>query len=303
MSKSLKVALAFGLLLIVWPMGFTAITVASREFLPFELATLRLSIAAFFLLLFAIAKGMKPPVLRDWFFIFIAGAYGLVGYNVGLAFAARTISPAESSIVVALTPICIVIFSAVFLAEKIGWRTAIGILLGFAGAVFIGVGKPGEFHFQIGILFAFLSTTSQTALTILQKKMLDRYNAVEITIYTTVAGALFALPFGYTGFAKAAELGISHEAIVAILVVALLSSVIGYFLWAYLLTHLPASKTSSFLYLNPILVALVTWAWIGDTPELITFIGGAITLLGVAIVNIRRIRKAKEPPLPADPCA
>lgn len=303
MSKSLKVALAFGLLLIVWPMGFTAITVAVRAFEPFELAALRLCIAAFFMLGYAVAKGMKLPPKRDWLVFFIAGAYGLVGYNVGLAMAANTISPAESSIVVALTPICIVIFSAIYLKEKIGWRTATGILLGFAGAVIIGVGKPGEVHLQVGILFAFLSTTSQTVLTILQKKLLDRYNAIEITIFTTLAGALFALPFGYTGFAKALELNLFDQAIIAILVVSLLSSIIGYFLWAYLLTHLPASKTSSFLYLNPILVALVTWAWIGDVPMMITFIGGAVTLMGVAIVNIRRIKKAKEPPLPTDPCA
>ncbi len=301
MSTSTRVVIAFILLMIVWPAGFTSISVASTEFSPFEMTALRLTIAAVVMLVYAFASRMKPPRWKDVPLLFVTGAFGLAGYNLGLALAADTISPADASLVVALTPICVVVLSTFFLGEKIGWRTGIGILLGFSGAAIISLSKGGGVTFEIGVLFAFLSTTAQTTLTILQKKLLARYTAMEITIYSTVAGSLFALPFGYRGFPHFISMPVHNDAFWAILIIALSSSVLGYFLWAYLLTKLPASKTSSFLYFNPVMVVFISWLWIHTVPDWTTILGGVVTMCGVAIVNVRRIRKHKDPALPLDP--
>lgn len=299
MSTKHRILLAFFLLMIVWPAGFTAISVAVRAFSPFEVAALRLTIAGAIMFAYAVISGMPAPDRHDLPLLLFTGAYGLVGYNVGLGIAQHTITPAEASLVVAMTPICVVIFSAIFLGEKIGWRTVTGILLGFSGVAIISLSKEGGFTFDVGVLFALLAMSSQTTLTLLQKKFLGRYTAMQITVFSTIAGSLAALPFGYTGFAHLLELGVGNESTVAILVLALSSSVLGYFLWAYLLTHLPAGKTSSFLYFNPVLVVLISWLWIGTVPDISTVIGGVVTMTGIAIVNIRRTKKTGEPVIPA----
>jgi drug/metabolite transporter (DMT)-like permease len=77
----------------------------------------------------------------------------------------------------------------------------------------------------------------------------------------------------------------------ALVYLSVFASAVGYIMWAYVLSYYPASKTASFLYVIPVSATVIAWIWIGQEPSAITLVGGAITLLGVAIVNVRRQQK------------
>ncbi|GAP64831.1 hypothetical protein MBSD_n0113 [Mizugakiibacter sediminis] len=45
---------------------------------------------------------------------------------------------------------------------------------------------------------------------------------------------------------------------------------------------------SSFIYLSPPIALLIGWLWLGERPDALTLLGGAITVGGVVLANARR---------------
>jgi drug/metabolite transporter (DMT)-like permease len=71
---------------------------------------------------------------------------------------------------------------------------------------------------------------------------------------------------------------------------------IGYLAISYALGHLPASVVAPTLIGQPILTAILAIPLLGEIPAPIQWIGGAIALAGIYIVNQSHMRAYKETP-------
>ena len=68
--------------------------------------------------------------------------------------------------------------------------------------------------------------------------------------------------------------------------------------WTYALSRAPASRVTSFLYVNPVIAAGLAYFWLGEVPTSLTVVGGGIALLGVIVVNtLGKVSVAEKPPL------
>src|SRR5262249_55898185 len=115
---------------------------------------------------------------------------------------------------------------------------------------------------------------------------LTRYTAIEFATYAVSAsacGLLFFLP-GLPEAVRAAPLSDT----LAVIYLGVFPAALGYVMWAYALTHLPASRAASFLYLQPLLVLGIAWVWLGEWPSVLALCGGVLVLAGVMVVNARR---------------
>ena len=87
-----------------------------------------------------------------------------------------------------------------------------------------------------------------------------------------------------------------HSAINAWLVffaAAVVSQIAGYMSLAYALGHLPASVVSPTMIGQPITTAILAIPLLGEIPTFLQFVGGAIALAGIYIVN-QTHNKSKE---------
>ena len=50
---------------------------------------------------------------------------------------------------------------------------------------------------------------------------------------------------------------------------------------------MPVTQASSALYLVPVFTFPVAWLWLGEVPGTLSFVGGAIALAGVVLVQVR----------------
>jgi len=62
---------------------------------------------------------------------------------------------------------------------------------------------------------------------------------------------------------------------------------LGYLTWNMALHRASVSKVSSFIYFSSPIALLIGWLWLGEQPNWMTLIGGAIIVIGVVLTNSR----------------
>jgi len=71
--------------------------------------------------------------------------------------------------------------------------------------------------------------------------------------------------------------------------------------WAYALTRTTAGRLGATTYVVPAIVVLMSWAFLGQTPRPLAYLGGALCLAGVAVSRGKRRRATPRAPDPGTP--
>jgi drug/metabolite transporter (DMT)-like permease len=288
-------------MLLLWSSAFAGIRAGLRltpagalgvgGYGPGELALLRFGTASVVLALYALASRMRPPALADLPRICLASVLGISLYHVALTFGEVTVQAGAASLLIAAGPVFTALLSVLFLQERLtltGWG---GILLAFAGVALIALSGGGGLRFTPGALLILLAAAVAAAHSILSKRALRRYAAIEFTSYVIWTGTLpllFFLPGLLRQLPAAAP-----QATFAVVYLGIFPAAIAYVLWNHALARMPASLLSSFLYLSPVLAIFIAWLWLGEVPTVLTLLGGAIAIIGVVLVQTRGQRLAK----------
>jgi drug/metabolite transporter (DMT)-like permease len=120
---------------------------------------------------------------------------------------------------------------------------------------------------------------------VVQKPLFARHKPLTVSAWNMVLGALFLTPWLPQA---AAEFSVASAAgIRSVIYLGLVPSLVAYGTWAVALSRLPASRASNFMYCVPPVATLLGYLWLGEVPTLLGAIGGAMALIGVAVVNWR----------------
>ena len=280
--------LLLSLVSIIWGGSFIAARVALRELSPITLATIRFILAA---ALFVPLLVVSPRYRAPWRSIPKLTAFGLLAVTFYFIFqyngVART-SASLSAIVITLSPLVVVLMSAMFLHERLSRWQAVGIILATAGAVLLvtrGSGEVGGNEYWLGVLFLVLNVLAWGLYNVLGKRALESQHPMTLTAYMTILGALCLLPFAAADGGLAALGTASSGAWLAIGYLVVLSSVIAYVAYNYALRILPASQAGVFQFLNPVAASLLAHLLLDEPLTLVTAAGGLMAIAGVYLAN------------------
>ena len=285
-------ALLMTLMVTVWALAFPLIKTGLKELSFINLTIMRFLFVCITLATILVLKSSKFSKLhkKDILPIFILGFFGVMVYHIGLNYGEQFISPGAASLIIATIPIIIVILAAVFLKEKITWKKILGVLLAFGGVLIISMwGRPEatiEINYISGAIAVLIAAIMGAFYTIAGKKLLERYTALSLTVYAMLFGSLGLIPLISTSlFNEVATL--STDAWFAIIFLGLFSTVIGYLLWYLALEIKTASELSVYLYAIPVLSTIVSYFWFDDKITIMFVLGGALVIIGLAIVNMK----------------
>jgi drug/metabolite transporter (DMT)-like permease len=104
-------------------------------------------------------------------------------------------------------------------------------------------------------------------------------------LYVMGFGWLFATVLSFGGRNWAVLPGLTAEAWLALAFLGIFCSGLAYVFWYGGLERIPASRVGVFLYLEPIVTAVVAAALLGEAATFYTWLGGAAIVAGVWLVN------------------
>jgi drug/metabolite transporter (DMT)-like permease len=279
-----RALLALAACLILWASSYAGIRAGLRAYHPGQLAVLRFTVASIVLAIYAKFAHFRPPDLRDLPGLILTGILGISFYNIALNYGETKVSAGAASLLISSIPVWTALFAALWLHERLTWTGWAGVFLSFAGIAMIASGESGGIHLSPEAILILAAAITASVYLVLQKHFLGRYSALEFTAYSIWFGLLFMLPFG--GGLYSALRGAPLSATLAVLYLGICPGALAYVAWAYVMTHGPAGRTSSLLYVIPVLAIFIAWIWLGEIPRSQSLVGGVIALAGVVLVNV-----------------
>ena len=247
----------------------------------------RFLVASALLLSYCGIKRVPLPEIRDLPLFILSGFVGLFLYMWAFNTGTNLVLSGISGFIIASAPVFTLLLSIIFLKEKAGPIVWAGVLISFGGIVIIGTTQVTEMQLNTGVWLLLSAAVSTSVFNIVQKRIVQKYTAMQATAYSVVFGTLFMcifLPNLIYEFPDA-----PMRANIVLVYLGIFPAALAYFLWGYALSK--SEKTiyiTSFLYLTPFLSSIMAFFWLGEVMPALAFVGGIVVVAGMVVTNVFR---------------
>lgn len=278
MNSRFKLPLAVAVSVVAWATAWVSIRVAVTAYSPAQLALGRYLVASAILLPLVLAR--RPRFERaDWPRIIGAGLFGFTLYNLCLNAGEATITAGAAALIGSTIPVLSTLSARIFLGERVSNRVWWGSAIALLGVALIAWGEGSGLGFGAGAFLVMGAALCAAAYNTLQKPLLKKYAALDVTALAIFCGTFLLVPLG-GGLVQA----VKSAPLVPTLNLLLLGAfpgALGYVLWMWCLAQMPVARLMNYLYLVAPLSILLGWIFLHELPSTLGLVGGAITLAGV----------------------
>ncbi len=284
------------LICLAWAGNFLTSAAALQHLPPFLFTALRLMLVALLLIPWL----RKPPEGQWPRLIAISLCSGALHF--GFSFWAISIAGNLSSpaiVTQSYVPMT-AILAVIFLGERFGWRTSVGIGVSFAGILVLGF-DPLVLAAPLSLLLMLLASLLLACGTVMLRG-LKGIHPLNQQAWSALIGILplllISAMFEQNQYAVittapwVAWVGVAYAAIFA--------SVLGHGLFVWLVQRYPVSQVTPYLLITPVFAVGLGILFWGDRPGPRLFIGGAMVLGGVLAIALRARTKARVAVVPPE---
>ena len=287
---------AVGCTLVFWASAFVAIRHLGHDFSPGALSLGRLLVGSAVLGGVALSRGLPRPSPRDMISIAVIGLLWFGLYNVALNAGERRVDAGTAAMLIQVSPVLIALLAALFLGERFTVPLGVGLGLAFGGVVLIAfaTSSPDAHGDVLGVLLCLVSAVAYSISLILQKPLMARLPAVQVTWLACTVGAISCLPF-------AGDLVTQVQVAPAsstwwLVYLGVFPTAIAFTTYAFALKHMSAGNLGVTTYLVPPITIVLGVLFLSEAPAAMACAGGVLALVGVAVARRRPRPRAIETP-------
>ncbi len=255
----------------------------------FGLTFMRVTGALLLFWFFSLIAGTEKIDRKDYPRLIFSGMFG-VAFNQmlflkGLSFT----TPINSSIIMTINPVLVLIIAAIVLKERITWIKVIGIWAAGTGAGFLilSSGKVSlESETFLGNVMMFLNATSYAIYLVIVKPLMIKYKPITVIKWVFLFGWFIVTPVGFSEFTQ-----INWQDMPTSIIVSISYVIIGTTFFAYLLNinglkYLKSSTVSAYIYSQPVIASIVAIMLARDEITWIKIVSTLLVFVGVYLVSI-----------------
>jgi drug/metabolite transporter (DMT)-like permease len=215
--------------------------------------------------------------------------------NMTMFFKGLSLStPINSSVVITIAPVLLLVLSAVFLKERITLVRALGIGLGLAGAlvlILFGVKTQANApNIPLGNMLFLINAASYSVYLIIVKPLTAKYSSITLMKFFFLFAVIINIPIGFQEFTQVDWLHLNLEIIGQLVFVVIGTTVLTYLFNIYALKQLSPSVIGVFMYLQPLIATVFAIITGSDTLTTIRVIAASLIFLGVYLATRKKVK-------------
>ena len=275
---------------LAWPVG----RLLATNLPPVSIAAIRYAIVVPVLFAILWFREGSFKINRSWIpTLVVMGILNTTLYQIFFLYGVKYAAASDDSLVIGIGPVLIAIMASFILKERLTWTKILGFASGLAGIITISILSPNTqvLNRPLGVTLVFGGATAYALYTVLLRRFLSKNRAdnngpqqssLSILTWISLFGWFFLIPFSileapwtYT-WDTGAWLGIFYLAI--------LSTIVGYFLYIEGVSKIGAGRSAIFGNLVPVF-GVLTSVFIGENLSPWTGVSFLLILAGVLLVN------------------
>ena len=210
---------------------------------------------------------------------------GMVMYQCLAYYAAHSTSATNMGVICALIPMLGLILNAVVFRQPVGAPAVAGVAVSLVGVLYLlGRGHPANL-FDAGInrgdVLILVGAASYALYNILYRRWAPPFGQWVNLYLQVLVAVVVLLPLALT----AQSLAIPRQGVGLVLFAGIASSIVATYWWMLGLARLGSERTAVLMNLLPVFTALMASVLLGETIHSYHWIGGALVLLGVSLVQ------------------
>ena len=285
---------------VIWGSNFSVIKGACRELDPQAFNGIRMIVASIaFLAVMAVARRFaagnpnsafySPASVtpREWVQLFLLGLVGHVLYQFCFIGGLARTTVANSSLMLAVTPVLIAVISAALGQERIGRSHWIGAAVSTAGIyLVVGQGFALGSTGLIGDLLMFGAVCCWAVYTLGARPLMERHSPLAVTGLSMALGTVVYVPAVWTRLRSVDWAAVSAWSLALTIYSALFALCVAYTIWYVAVRQIGSARTSAYSNLIPVVAMGSAVVFLGEPLEIRKVFGAVAVLAGVALTRV-----------------
>ncbi len=305
-----RIDLLLLLMILIWGTNYSIVKHAFREIDPQAFNAARMMIAS--LVFLALIVGLRRVGTRadngrgsgeariasifytpervtaiDWFWLAVLGIVGHFLYQYFFIGGLARTSVANSSLLLAATPVVITLVTALMGQDRVGPMHWAGAVLSMAGIyMVVGPGAALSGDHLTGDLMMLGAVACWAIYTIAARQLISRHSPVGVTGVSMMLGTILYVPAVSSHIRATDWAAVSIMTWTALVYSALFALCVAYTIWYAAVRELGTTRTAAYANLVPIVAMVTAIAFLGEPLSGLKIAGAAAVLAGVALTRV-----------------
>lgn len=269
-----------------WGMSYVITKFALAEIEPFALLMIRVSFSTIILVIISlVTKASLIPLLPRWKKIATLAVSGVLLSQMGFIVGLKYTTPSHGALIYTLAPIFIAILSFFFRKERLTLLKIIGIAIAFSGAVALVTEKGIDFSNTsfLGDLIMFGAVLGWSHYSVFSKDVVKEFGTRRTMTLTFIFSIPLILPLTIVPALNQPWSEVSPTAWGGAIYLIVFATVGSIYLFTFSLRKLSATTASVFIYLQPVIAAVMSVVILKEVLTLNFYVAAGMILSGLLL--------------------